>query len=89
MALFLAMDENRWRITKQKPSPQNAAVAGVLVAVARHGEARHEDGRGGDGSGCSRGPSPDLRVTISTTQMQPMVLEYLPTSLGDVWGKCR
>ena len=22
------------------------------------------------------------------TQMQPMVLEYLPTSLGDFWGKC-
>ena len=69
MPPFLAMDYIAGRITKQKPSPQNAAVAGVLVAVARHGEARHEDGRAGDGWGCSRGPSPDLRLTISTTQM--------------------
>ena len=25
----------------------------------------------------------------SPTQMQPMVLEYLPTKLGYFWGKCR
>ena len=25
---------------------------------------------------------------FSDTHMQPMVLVYLPTKLGDLWGKC-
>jgi hypothetical protein len=27
--------------------------------------------------------------SITISHMQPMVLEYLPTWLGDFWGKCR